>query len=107
MKHKDSWIEKFVSDALPLIKNRLKTDRVLIFGSRATGTAKNDSDLDIIILSDAFKDIPFIRRMPFVLNLLKFQKHIDALCYTESEFEKIKNESTIVQDALKNGYYLN
>jgi Nucleotidyltransferase domain. len=97
----DQWIEKFQREALPQIIKNLKPKKILLFGSRVTGNATQDSDLDIILISDVFKDIPFVRRMEMVLKIARFEKHIDYLCYTSEEFEKIKNSSSIIQNALE------
>jgi len=97
----DQWIEKFQREALPRIIKNLKPEKILLFGSRVTGNATQDSDLDIILISDVFKDIPFVRRMEMVLKIARFEKHIDYLCYTSEEFEKIKNSSSIIQNALE------
>lgn len=99
---KNKIIQKFINIALPIIKNKFLPSKVLIFGSNVTGKATEDSDIDIIIISNYFNGIPFIKRMPMVLKAVKFEKHIDALCYTEDEFERIKTNSFIILDALEN-----
>jgi predicted nucleotidyltransferase len=73
---------------------------VLLFGSHAAGTASEESDIDIIIVSDAFRGVPFIRRMTMVLKMARFPRHIDYLCYTPEEFGRISRTSVILQDAL-------
>ncbi len=103
MKNYDFWIEQFKKKALPLIYNEFTPIRVLIFGSRVTGNAKEESDIDVIMVSDYFKNIEFIRRMPLVLKTLRFPKHIDILCYSVMEFEKIKESSIVILDALEHG----
>ncbi len=97
----DLWVERFRREVLPKITEALKPSRVLLFGSRAGGEARPDSDLDVIIVADAFGTIPFVRRMAYVLRLARFPKHVDYLCYTPEEFARIKDESSVVQGALK------
>jgi predicted nucleotidyltransferase len=96
----DEWIEKFRREALPLIISSIRPEKVLVFGSRAHGTAREESDIDILIISERFKEVPFIRRMPMMMKLIPFPKHIDYLCYTPEEFGRIKNASSILMDAL-------
>lgn len=103
---KDKWLDKFIKEAVPKIIKEIKPSRIIIFGSRAKDNAKENSDIDVIIISDYFKNIPFIRRMPILLRLIRFEKHIDFLCYTEDEFENIKEKSIIVSNALKNSIEL-
>jgi hypothetical protein len=96
----DPWVEKFKVEALPAIIRQLRPERVLIFGSRARGTASEESDLDVIIIAREFGDVPFLRRMPMLMKMIPFPKHIDYLCYTPEEFNRIKNASSILTDAL-------
>jgi hypothetical protein len=97
----DIWIEKFQKEALPKIVQHAKPLKVLIFGSRVRGNATEDSDIDVIIISDSFKNIPFLRRMERMLKVVRFPKHVDYLCYTPDEFERIKHASSIIEDALE------
>ena len=96
-------ISAFKKDALPKIFNKIKPEKILLFGSQATGKATENSDIDIIIISDFFKNMPFLERMPFVLKLIQFPKHVDIICYSREEFQKMKDKSSILIDALKNG----
>jgi predicted nucleotidyltransferase len=103
MKRNDFWLEKFKKEALPLIYKEYAPDTVLMFGSRVRGDADDESDIDIIVVSDFFKDIAFIKRIPLLLKKLRFPKHIDALCYSKEEFARIKTGSAVVMDALEHG----
>jgi len=47
--------------------------------------------------------MPFLKRMPFLLKLVQFEKHIDFLCYTEEEFRRAKRTSSMVKSALEQG----
>lgn len=97
----DAWLERFQKEALPRIVREFKPIKVIFFGSRVKGSAREDSDIDVIIISEAFRGIPFIRRMERVLKVARFPKHVDFLCYTPEEFERIKNSSAIVQEAME------
>jgi hypothetical protein len=55
------------------------------------------------MISDSFTNVPFIKRMPMVLKKAPFEKHVDYICYTPGEFNRIKYESSILMDALENG----
>ena len=103
---KDFWLEKFEKEVYPIINERLNPKQVILFGSRAIGKGSDDSDLDIIIISEKFRTIHKLQRMSFVLKQLNFKKHIDILFYTPDEFERAKKTSAVVQDALENSYYI-
>ena len=102
----DHWVDRFREEALPKIVEELNPESVLIFGSRARGDANEDSDIDVIVVSSYFADMPFLRRMPYVLRKVPFVRHVDYLCYTPGEYERIKYESSIIMDALENSVEL-
>ncbi|MHB9028023.1 MAG: hypothetical protein ACYC9O_04600 [Candidatus Latescibacterota bacterium] len=56
-----------------------------------------------MVVAEAFREIPFVNRMGELLNLIWFPKHVDFLCYTPEEFERVKLSSSVIQDALKTG----
>ncbi len=97
----DIWIERFKKEALPRILERIQPARVLLFGSRATGDAREESDLDVIVISEHFRDVRFLKRMEMLLKIARFPKHVDYLCYTPEEFERIKGTSSLIQSAMK------
>jgi len=37
-----------------------------------------------------------------VLRKARFEKHVDYICYTPTEFENIKDKSSIIMDAVEN-----
>lgn len=100
------WINKIRTEVMPILRKNYNPQKVLLFGSRAKGNSLSGSDIDLIIVSDFFRDIHPLKRMTLVLKKIKFPKHIDALCYTPEEFEKIQKSSAIVLDAMNNSYSL-
>jgi predicted nucleotidyltransferase len=102
----DLWIEKFKTSIVPIIIKELKPEKLVIFGSRIIGNADENSDIDVLVVATIFSEIPFVRRMPFVLKKISFDKHVDFICYSPDEFERNKNASSVVADALKYGEFL-
>jgi len=98
----DLWIEKYQKQALPKLKEEFKPEKIIIFGSRVKGSSGEDSDIDIIVISSCFANISFLKRMPLVIKKVPFPKHVDYICYTPEEFDRIKEESSVVIDALEN-----
>ncbi len=95
----DRLIEKFRREALPKLMEEFKPAKVILFGSRAKGNAQQGSDIDLIVISPSFKNIPFIKRMPLVLKKVTFPSHVDYICYTREEYENIKDASSVIMDA--------
>lgn len=66
--------------------------RIYLFGSRARGTASEDSDYDIIAVSESFASVPWFRRCPDWSQLWHeaggWRKALDLHCYSPDEFKR-------------------
>lgn len=102
----DFWVEKFKKEALPKIIEEFHPEKVILFYSRIKGEAREESDIDVIIVAKTFKGTPFLKRMPMVVRKIRFSKHVDYLCYFPEEFERVKKTSSVVMDALENSIVL-
>ncbi|MBU7009951.1 MAG: nucleotidyltransferase domain-containing protein [Theionarchaea archaeon] len=102
----DFWINKFKEEALPKIIEEFHPEKVILFGSRVKGEAEEESDLDVILVAETFREVHFLRRMPMVLKKIRFPKHVDYICYFPEEFERMKETSSVVMDALEKGIVL-
>ena len=51
-----------ISNISEIIVNNYKPDKVILFGSYAQGTAEENSDLDLMIISDREKSLPRYKR---------------------------------------------
>ena len=87
------------------ISGDFRVDRLLLFGSRARGTARAESDWDVIIVSPDFVGTRFIDRIPKMVHYWDYHRHdsFEPLPYTPEEFERKRHEIGIVQEALKDG----
>jgi predicted nucleotidyltransferase len=99
----DRIVKQFTDEVLPKIRDTLKPNLVIVFGSRARGEASEESDIDVIIVSDYFRGKPFLGRMPMMIRIFRFPWPVDYLCYSPEEFSEIKSSSIIVQEALQHG----
>lgn len=102
----DRWIAAFRKSALPEIRRRFRPTSILLFGSRARGAARRDSDIDVIVIASSFRRIPFLKRMPRMLKTAPFARHVDYLCYTPAEFAIVKEQSAVIMDALEHAVEL-
>jgi len=77
-------------------------DRIILFGSRARGDNKEDSDFDIYVIVD---DIDFFKIRELYGNiqwaLVKFEPEIDLVIRTKENFKKNKDGLGFVS------YYVN
>lgn len=77
--------------------------RVILFGSRATKKFKEQSDVDLIIVSSAFKKFDFIERGARMYNYWVLPYSVDFLCYSVEEFTEFQKGISIVSEAVKEG----
>ena len=87
-------------------KKRLKkigVEKIIFFGSRAKGNFSQESDFDIIVISNKFEGIKWYKRSLKVY--LNWDEHypLEVLCYTPREFERLRKKIGIVQEAVKEG----
>ncbi len=59
----DVILNSFMARAVPEIRKAFNPSKILIFGSRVKGNATEDSDIDVIIVSDFFREIKFAKKM--------------------------------------------
>jgi hypothetical protein len=89
------------------LKQRLsegfRVEALILFGSRASGTARDDSDYDVIIVSPDFEGVPFLERSRLLLPFREPRLSYDFLCYTPAEFERLSSERTVVREAVRTG----
>lgn len=107
-KIKDKRVNYILKNYLNKIKEIFDPNEIWLWGSRIYGHPDLYSDVDMIIVSDKFKRIRFVKRRSTFLRrtgLLYDKKAevVDAVCYTPKEFERKKNSLGIISEALKKG----
>jgi predicted nucleotidyltransferase len=93
---------KIVKRFINLIIKKFNLKKIIIFGSFARGDYHKGSDLDLIIIGE-FKE-RFIDRIGKIVELNNSDLEIDAMVYTEEEFQKmIKERRPFIEQALEEG----
>jgi len=85
---------------------RMGAVRVILFGSRARGTANVYSDIDIIVVMPHPPEGNFPARLAAVYRLLKPRVSADILVYTPTEFERLRASGGMVAEAIADGVEL-
>ncbi len=104
------------------ISKDFPVDRMIFFGSRATGSSCSRSkllspkklangskklhkwsDIDLIIVSRRFKNMDFIERGAKMYDYWNLNYPADFLCYTPDEFKARAKKISIVSEAIKTG----
>ncbi len=97
----DPLVRRFAARYLPRLTRRYRPTLVLVFGSRARGEALAESDLDLLLVSERFRGVPFVERASTLLVDPDLALPTDVLCYTPEEFARKRHELGIVSLALK------
>ncbi|HLB70164.1 MAG TPA: nucleotidyltransferase domain-containing protein, partial [Candidatus Methanoperedens sp.] len=84
LRNENQILQELMDSCKKIIGKNLKA--VILFGSRASGTAKKYSDYDILIIAD---DLPLDWRRRDTI-ILELDRHgiFDILIYTDEELEK-------------------
>ncbi len=99
----DEKIERFRREVLPTLLELYRPATVLVFGSRARGEALKHSDLDVLIVSDAFRDVAWLDRPVRVVEDCDIRFGVELLCYTAEEYARKMQELGIVRTASEEG----
>ncbi|MGM0366679.1 MAG: nucleotidyltransferase domain-containing protein [Actinomycetota bacterium] len=73
----------------------LDPEKIILFGSVASGNISFDSDIDLIIIKET--DKRFLKRLEEVYSYIKPRTAIDILVYTPREFESLLKESDFIK----------
>ncbi len=97
--------EKINEIALKIATN-FNPDKIILFGSYASGNQSDDSDLDLLIIQDS--DLPKHKRgLDIRMSLRGLKIPMDILIYTNSEFESEKDiKYSFLNAAIKNSKIL-
>ncbi|MCK4455243.1 MAG: nucleotidyltransferase domain-containing protein [Thermoplasmata archaeon] len=76
---------------------------LILFGSMAGEEPREESDIDLIIVSERFKGMNFLKRAARAYDYWDLEYPVDFLCYTPHEFEERKRRIGLVAQAIKEG----
>ncbi len=93
-----------ITPFLERVKKKYSPRQVILFGSRARGTQRKDSDYDVLIVAESFKNINFYTRSVLMYKLKgEINASMDIVCLTPQEFDRRKKEIGIIQEACREG----
>ena len=85
------------------LEKEIEISRIILFGSRARNEKHEFSDVDLIIVSPMFKGKDYFERATMMYDYWDSDLPVDFLCYTPEEFIELKNQTTIVRQAIETG----
>jgi len=79
----------------------IRVDQLILFGSYAEGTAREDSDIDLVVNSSNFSDKSYWERINILTDAIyQVFAPIEASAFTPDEW---KSEKSLIFDYAKNG----
>ena len=84
-------------------KKEFGVDKIIMFGSAASGKMNRHSDIDLIIVSKKFSKKSFFKRPLGLRKFWSLDYPVDFLCYSPEEFEREKKRVSIVSEAIREG----
>ncbi len=99
--------EKPILDMVNAIVREMNPEKIIVFGSRAKGTAQPDSDVDLLIVENGSEERKRSRRKEMT-HLWKLLVHFpisqDILIYSPQEIDQWKNtKNHVISRALREG----
>lgn len=82
-------------------QNKIPIDRVIIFGSQATGKARHWSDIDVCLISPKFKD--YFKALEFLWQERKDEEVRTGLEPVGFSKELFQEGSSLIQEIKKTG----
>ena len=84
-----------------LEEQHVHIQKIILYGSWAEGTAHDDSDIDVIVISDSFKDKGYWERIELLSQAIyKIFAPIEAVAMTQEEWD---NKSSSMCEYAKDG----
>lgn len=83
---------------------QLSPKAIILFGSRANGTAHEDSDVDILLIKETNET--FNKRITEAHRVLRTNLPIDIVVLTPTEVENYKKNSSFYQSVFTSGKVL-
>ncbi len=100
VKEKDKIVDAFVR----AVRKSVSPCRIILFGSRAKKSAKEDSDYDFLLISPRFKKWEWERRSAEMYRLKRnIPAAMDIICLTPDEFERKQKEIGVIQEVVREG----
>ena len=84
-----------------LESSNIKIEQLILFGSHADGTAREDSDIDLVVISPSFSDKSYWERIDILTDAIyNVFAPIEASAFTPEEWNK---GTSLIVDYAKNG----
>ncbi len=88
-------MEKELADLIARVHAKFGVEKAFLFGSTARGRRLEESDIDLIVVSKGFEDMPIPERQGAVQKEWNHPEELEALTYTPTEFSEVSKRLTM------------
>lgn len=82
----------------------IQIEQLILFGSYATGTAREDSDIDLVVISSSFANKSYWERIDILSEAIyELFAPIEASAFTPEEW---KTSDSLIVEYAKNGLFV-
>ncbi len=92
-------VREGLSDFIQAARKTYGDPVVYLFGSYATGDYLEDSDIDLVVVSEKFRGLSMPERVRRLRRLAPRSLCFEILAYTSEELKKARRRSYVIQDA--------
>lgn len=82
---------------------RVGVREAIFYGSRAQGTERPHSDLNLVLLSDAFAGRPLAKLLQELQRQWKLDVYVEMLPVSRGEFEEMRSWNSLAREAEEHG----
>jgi len=91
-------LEQELDRYVQVLKKEEKPDKVIVFGSLASGHIHEWSDIDLVVVKET--KLPFLKRTRELRKVIQPNVAVEILCYTPDEFTKLCKERLFFQEEI-------
>lgn len=101
---KNAAISAILKFRRSLEKNGITIKKLILFGSYASGSQHDGSDIDVVVVSDDFNNLGYWQRIDILSHAIyEVWEPIEATAYTSDEWEA---GNTTIGEFAKNGEWI-
>jgi uncharacterized protein len=84
-----NYIREPLTDFFQKVSKKIQVDQIIVFGSYSTETATEDSDIDVLIISDDFQNLEEDQRLQVLYKAARFiEPSVEPWGFTNEELNK-------------------
>ncbi len=91
-------IERNLRQVLEGLKKYYDPEKVILFGSAATGKVGPYSDIDLVVIKKT--SLPYFERISQLVDLLDYDIGVDFLVYSPEEFDRAVRERRFFREEI-------